>query len=71
MYSPVFYRGYRNPPLRSATFSNLYFGGNYRTFPSIVSTGTALRSGLETAQAMLQDGGGASGLLEQALRFKG
>ncbi len=70
MYSPVFYRGYRNPPLRSASFSNLYFAGNYRTFPSIVSTGTALRSGLETAQAMLQDRGGSTDLLERAGRFR-
>jgi protoporphyrinogen oxidase len=70
MYSPVFNRGYRNPPLRSATWSNLYFAGNYRTFPSIVSTGIALRSGLETAQAMLQDHGGATDLLERAAGFR-
>lgn len=42
MYSPVFHRGYRNPPLKSASWSNLYFAGNYRTFPSVASTGTAL-----------------------------
>ena len=55
MYSPVFTRGYSNPPPRSSTFSNAYFAGNYRTFPSIVSTGTALRSGLATAQQILKD----------------
>ncbi len=55
MYSPVFTKGYRNPPARSATLSNVYFGGNYRTFPSIVSTGTALRSGLETAEQLIRD----------------
>ena len=48
MYSPVFGRSFRNPPIRSASWENVYFAGNYRTFPSIVSTGTALGSGLET-----------------------
>jgi protoporphyrinogen oxidase len=53
MYSPVFVRSFRNPPLRSASWENLYFAGNYRTFPSVASTGTALGSGLETAEALL------------------
>jgi uncharacterized protein with NAD-binding domain and iron-sulfur cluster len=66
----VFTRGYRNPPPRSASWSNLYFAGNYRTFPSVVSTGTALRSGLETAQAMLQDHGDATDLLARADAFR-
>ena len=53
MYSPVFVRSFRNPPLRSASWENVYFAGNYRTFPSVASTGTALGSGLETAEALL------------------
>ena len=55
MYSPVFGRDYRNPPVRSQTWRNVYFAGNYRTFPSVASTGTALASGLEAAHAVLQD----------------
>ncbi|HEX3236583.1 MAG TPA: FAD-dependent oxidoreductase [Gemmatimonadales bacterium] len=55
MYSPVFGRSFRNPPLKSASWHNLYFAGNYRTFPTIVSTGTALGSGVETGQALLRD----------------
>ena len=55
MYSPVFDRSYENPPPRSATFANLYLAGNYRTFPSVASTGTALGSGLETASVILRD----------------
>jgi protoporphyrinogen oxidase len=54
MYSPVFDRGFRNPPMASASWGNLYFAGNYRTFPSIVSTGTALGSGVATGSALLQ-----------------
>lgn len=54
MYSPIFHRNYRNPPLRSTTCENVYFAGNYRTYPSNASTGTALRSGLEAGQAILQ-----------------
>jgi protoporphyrinogen oxidase len=57
-YSPVFHRGYRNPPVRSASFSNVYFAGNYRTFPSIASTGTALESGFEAAREILADRAG-------------
>lgn len=70
MYSPVFNRGYKNPPPRSSTFKNVYFAGNYRTFPSIVSTGTALLSGLETAEVILQDHGLPPGLAEVARGFK-
>jgi protoporphyrinogen oxidase len=70
MYSPVFTRGFRNPPPRSATWRNLYFGGNYRTFPSIVSTGTALRSGLETAAALLGDNGLSTDLPAAAAAFR-
>lgn len=55
MYSPVFRPTFRNPPIRSTAFDNVYFAGNFRTFPSIVSTGTALRSGVDTGQAVLQD----------------
>ena len=73
MYSPVFTKGYRNPPVRSTTFRNVYFGGNYRTFPSIVSTGTALRSGLETAEQILHDLGPAAASTSESMRtiFKG
>ncbi len=53
MYSPVLGRSFRNPPIASTSFRNVYFAGNYRTFPSIVSTGTALASGLATAAAIL------------------
>jgi protoporphyrinogen oxidase len=70
MYSPVFYRGFRNPPIRSTAWRNLYFAGNYRTFPSIVSTGTALGSGLETADAMLADHGTQSDLPAAARAFR-
>ena len=53
LYSPVFHRGYRNPPVRSRRWPQVYFAGNYRTFPSIASTGTALRSGVDAAVALL------------------
>jgi protoporphyrinogen oxidase len=70
MYSPVFYRSYRNPPIHSASWRNLYFAGNYRTFPSIVSTGTALRSGLETGEAVLKDRGQHTPLPAAAAGFR-
>lgn len=70
MYSPVFYRSYRNPPVRSQSWRNLYFAGNYRTFPSIVSTGTALRSGLEAGEVILKDRGWHSDLPAAAAAFR-
>jgi protoporphyrinogen oxidase len=54
LYSPVFSRAYEDPPVRSETWSNVYFAGNYRTFPSVASTGTALASGLDCARAVLR-----------------
>lgn len=70
MYSPVFTRGYRNPPPRSSRFSNVYFAGNYRTFPSIVSTGTALLSGLDAAEVVLRDLGLSTDLALKARAFR-
>ena len=70
MYSPVFLRSFRNPPLRSASWENVYFAGNYRTFPSVASTGTALGSGLETAAALLADLGAGTDLPRQAAEFR-
>jgi protoporphyrinogen oxidase len=70
MYSPVFGRSYRNPPARSASWENMYFAGNYRTFPSIVSTGTALGSGLDTGAVMLRDLGVRTTLAADAMAFR-
>ena len=60
MYSPVFHTDFENPPVRSQTWRNVYLAGNYRTFPSVATTGTALQSGLEAAQAILADHGQTS-----------
>jgi len=60
MYSPIFLRGYRNPPVCSESFGNVYFAGNYRTFPSIASTGTAMAAGFSAGAAMLESRGGSS-----------
>ncbi len=70
MYSPVFGRSYRNPPVRSASWENVYFAGNYRTFPSIGSTGTALGSGLDTGEAILGDLGIRTRLAAAARTFR-
>lgn len=70
MYSPVFGRSFRNPPVRSASWENVYFAGNYRAFPSIVSTGTALGSGLETGGVVLADLGTRTDLPAAAAGFR-
>jgi protoporphyrinogen oxidase len=69
-YSPIFFPGYRNPPVRSSTWENVYFAGNYRNHPSIASTGTAIASGLEAAAAALASVGRSSPLQRQAARFR-
>jgi hypothetical protein len=70
LYSPVFVRRYRNPPIRSASWGNVWFAGNYRTFPSIVSTGTALGSGVETGAALLATLGRVTSLPGSLARFR-
>jgi protoporphyrinogen oxidase len=70
MYSPIFVRGYHNPPIRSATWKNVYFAGNYRTFPSVVSTGTAMWSGFEATDAILADRGRSDGPLASVGEFR-
>jgi len=70
MYSPVFGRHFRNPPIRSEAWRNVWFAGNYRTFPSILSTGTALGSGIETGTMMLAEHGMATDLSESVARFR-
>jgi protoporphyrinogen oxidase len=54
-YSPVFTPAYRNPDVRSADWENLYLTGNYRTYPSVASTGTALRAGVETGDIVVEE----------------
>ncbi|MET0153254.1 MAG: FAD-dependent oxidoreductase [Candidatus Binatia bacterium] len=70
LYAPIFDRGYRNLPVQSSTFANVYFAGNYRTHPSIVSTGTALGSGIETGEAILRAHGQRSDLAELARSYR-
>jgi hypothetical protein len=70
MYSPVFVRSFRNPPIRSTSWRNLYFTGNYRTFPSVASTGTALGSGIETGAALLHDLRQQTDLVDSIGRFR-
>jgi protoporphyrinogen oxidase len=70
MYSPIFVRSYRNPPVRSTSLANVYFAGNYRTFPSVASTGTAMESGFETAEAILRDAGSHAAEPEEIAGFR-
>jgi protoporphyrinogen oxidase len=70
MYSPVFVKGFRNLPVRSTTWRNVYFAGNYRTFPSCATTGTALQSGIEAGEALLADNHGESDLAARVRNFR-
>ena len=51
-YSPVFVRGYGNAPVQSTAHPNLFFAGNYRTFPVLATTGSAMGSGWEAGAAV-------------------
>jgi hypothetical protein len=70
MYAPAFVRGYRNPPVRSASHSNLYFAGSYCSHPTVASTGTAMASGFLAARALLREMGADTDLPEAARAFR-
>jgi hypothetical protein len=69
-YSPILYQNFQNPPIQSSQFKNVYFAGNYRSFPSIVSTGSALSSGVETGQLILQQHGQSSNIPDKLENFR-
>ncbi len=52
-YSPIFADGYENPPVTHRQLGNLFLAGNHRTFPVLATTGSAMGSGAEAAQAAL------------------
>ncbi len=52
-YSPVFVHGYKNPPVRHGLLQNVFLAGNHRTFPVLATTGSAMGSGMNAAQAAL------------------
>ncbi|MBN1531770.1 MAG: FAD-dependent oxidoreductase [Spirochaetes bacterium] len=50
--APVFMKGYQNPDIR--ILDNMYLAGVYRTHPLLSSTGTAIQSGIETAETIIR-----------------
>jgi protoporphyrinogen oxidase len=68
-YSPILYRNFQNPLPKSTHFNNVYFAGNYRTFPSIVSTGSALGSGVEVGKLILENHGQSSSVDDAMGRY--
>jgi protoporphyrinogen oxidase len=70
MYSPVFVRDFRNPPVRSESWNNVYFAGNYRTFPTVATTGTAIGSGIDAGEAALEDHGRRTDLPAEIAGFR-
>lgn len=53
-YSPKFLKGYQNPDPRGKV-KGIYFAGNYLTYPTITSTGSALASGQLAADCIIKD----------------
>jgi protoporphyrinogen oxidase len=51
-YSPVFVRGFENPAECSRVYKNLRFAGNFRTFPVLATTGSAMGSGWSAGMAV-------------------
>ena len=51
-YSPKFLNGYENSAIQGS-IKNIYFAGNYLTYPIITSTGSALESGERTADMII------------------
>jgi protoporphyrinogen oxidase len=69
-YSPILYQNFQNPSPQSARYKNVYFAGNYRSFPSIVSTGSALSSGVETGSLILEQNGRKSDISSKIKQFQ-
>jgi protoporphyrinogen oxidase len=70
IYSPIFVKDYQAPPVKSTFARNVYFAGNYSGPPSIASTGSAMRSGLETADRILADHGRRSTVMSRASAYR-
>jgi len=52
--SAKYIKGYKNPHARTKV-RGLYLTGNYMSYPSVTSTGTAIATGIETAQIIITD----------------
>lgn len=52
--SAKYVKAYKNPDARSKV-NGLYLTGNYMSYPSVTSTGTAVAAGINTAQAIIED----------------
>jgi protoporphyrinogen oxidase len=52
--SAKYVKGYRNPAVRTSV-EGLYLCGNYMSYPSVTSTGTAISTGLAAARAVTDD----------------
>lgn len=52
--SAKYVKGYRNPAARTG-LDGLYLCGNYMSYPSVTSTGTAIATGLDAARAVMDD----------------
>jgi protoporphyrinogen oxidase len=52
--SAKYVKGYRNPSVRT-NLEGLYLCGNYMSYPSVTSTGTAIATGLAAARAVMDD----------------
>jgi len=53
-YSPRYLKGYSNPSIKSS-IGGVYFAGNYRTYPLITSTGSAILSGIKAGRIVSKD----------------
>lgn len=52
--SAKYVKGYQNPPARTKV-TGLYLSGNYMSYPSVTSTGTAITTGKQTAKVIIDD----------------
>src|SRR5206468_1049577 len=68
--SAIFQLSALNPSIGTPGETCLNFAGNYRTHPSIASTGTALGSGIEAGETILRAHGQGSDLAELARSFR-
>ena len=52
--SAKYVKGYKNPAIKTR-IKGLYLTGNYMSYPSVTSTGTAIAAGIQTADYILNE----------------
>jgi len=66
--SAKYIKGYKNPAVRTK-FKGLYLTGNFMSYPSVTSTGTAIAAGTRSAEAIITDSNEAKATIQPTMEI--